>query len=244
MTLKLEEIVRNLAVAGFKIGAIKISAEKPFPWASGTFNPIYNDNRMFLWHPEYRTMILEGMILLDEENSLTDKYVEPNVIAGTATAGIPHGCLLADMLGLPFIYIRDKPKDHGLKNRIEGIDNNKDLNGATVLLIEDLISTGSSSVSAVEAIRKANGKISNCFSIFNYNLLQSTQMFAGEIPFDKEGNSLDKPCEVNSLLNYSTLIATGIEEGFIKPEQEEMLKSWMEDQDNWGDNHEFPRIKK
>lgn len=230
------EMTTRLAIAGFQIGAIKINAEHPFPWASGTYNPIYNDNRLFLWHPVYRKLIIDFL--------LTRCDNKPDVIAGTSTAGIPHGALLADRMGLPFIYIRDKPKDHGMKNRIEGIDANKTLDGANVVLIEDLISTGGSSVSAVDAIRKADGNISRCISIFNYNLPKSVQMFAGEIPFDTNGNFLDKPCEVISLLNYSTLIATGIKEGFIKPEQEEMLKSWMMDQENWGDNHGFPRIQK
>lgn len=237
-------ITERLAIAGFKIGAIKIDAEKPFPWASGTYNPIYNDNRMFLFHPEYRELCVDGFELLYRNSSFMNTFMEPSVIAGTSTAGIAPGVLLANRLNLPFIYVRDKPKDHGLKNQIEGIDNSKSLDGVCVLLIEDLISVGGSSASAVDAIRKANGKIQSCFSIFNYNLPKSKQVFAGEIPFNVSGATLDKPCGVTSLLNYSKLIETGIKNGFIKPEKEEMLKAWMNNQENWGDEHGYPHEKK
>ena len=108
--------------------------------------PIYNDNRMFLFHPHMRRLIAQGLA-----DIIQDQEISPEVVAGTATAGIPHGALLADLLLLPYIYIRDKPKAHGLKNRIEGLDADSDLGGRNVVVIEDLISTGGSSARAVEA---------------------------------------------------------------------------------------------
>jgi len=238
----LEKISKELALAGLKIGAIKIRPNNPFLWASGTYNPIYNDNRMFLWHPEYRQLIADGFIELMEINHLFD--VHNLVIAGTSTSGIPLAERIAESLFLPEIYIRDKPKDHGLKNQIEGIDAEDDLSGYIVPLFEDLISTGGSSVKSVEAIRNAGGICNNCFSIFNYGLSKAKQMFAGEIPFDKEGHKLISPCEVGSILYYPDLLKIGIEHGFIDRAKENMLNEWMENQESWGVLHGFPPVLK
>ena len=241
----INDVSKQIALAALGIGAIKINTDEPFQWSSGTFNPIYNDNRMFLFYPEYRSMIISSFRKLLHSLFIIDdgKSLKIEVIAGTSTAGIPHATLLANKLEKPLIYIRDKPKDHGMKNQIEGIDEDSGLNGANAILIEDLISTGRSSVKAVQAIRDAGGIINHCFSIFNYELPVAQKMFAGKAPFEGD-KFLSEPCKVYSLLNYSTLIEIGIKNGYINPKNEFMLREWMNDQENWGDNHGHPRVKK
>jgi len=156
---------KQIAKAGLEINAIKLRPDNPFTWASGFRMPIYNDNRMFLFHPEHRGLLARGF-----EKILQSEEIPYEVIAGTSTAGIPPATTLADHLGKPMIYVRDKPKDHGLQNQIEGIDAESDLQGRKVILVEDLISTGGSSARAVQAIRDANGECNYCVSIFNYGL--------------------------------------------------------------------------
>ena len=151
----------EIARAGLEIRAIKLDPENPFEWASGLMMPIYNDNRMFLGEFKHRQLIADGFLELLREQGIHWKR-----IAGTSTAGIPHAEALADLTQSPMIYVRDKPKDHGLRNQIEGIDAESDLQGDNVVLIEDLISTGGSSARAVQAIRDANGVCNYCLSIF------------------------------------------------------------------------------
>lgn len=231
-----KETGNQLALYGLKIGAIKIRPDNPFLWASGTYNPIYNDNRMFLFYPEMRHLIIKGFLQILTQNLSLNFF---DVIAGTSTSGIPHGYGLADALNLPFIYIRDRPKDHGLRNQIEGIDEEADLSGKKVLLIEDLISTGGSSVNAVDSIRKANGVCNYCFSIFNYELPDSKKIFLGELPYNKNGAVLSEPCNTESILYYSELLKVGIENNFIKPEKEKILKEWILNQKEWGMHNNF-----
>jgi orotate phosphoribosyltransferase len=156
------------------------------------------------------------------------------VVAGTATAGIPHGALLADLLSLPYIYIRDKPKAHGLKNRIEGLDAESDLGGLRVVVIEDLISTGGSSARAVEAVREANGKADWCLSIFSYGLEKAGEQFA----------ALNPPCNFDSLLTFPVLLETARTGGFLGEEQIALLEAWREDPFGWGEKHGFPKVEK
>ena len=191
--------------------------------------PIYNDNRMFLFHPETRRTIAEGLAGIVREESM-----DPEVVAGTATAGIPHGALLADVLSLPFIYIRDKPKAHGLKNRIEGLDADSDLGGRRVVVIEDLISTGGSSARAVEAVREANGSCHWCISIFSYGLEKAEEAFSAMAP----------PCNFTSLLTFPVLLETARSGGFLSDEQISLLENWRKDPFGWGEAHGFPKVEK
>lgn len=238
------EIAREVAKAGLKINAIKLNPNNPFTWASGYRMPIYNDNRMFLWCHDYRRLILEGflgLMFVDGFNS-NKSY---DFIAGTSTAGIPWASSLADNRFKPLVYVRDKPKDHGLRNQIEGIDAESDLQGLSGILIEDLISTGGSSVAAVQAIRNANGVCNNCYSIFNYGFDKPVQMFAGEVPYDeKQGKKLDTACAVKSILTYDTLIQVAIETGYINKAQAKMLAEWRTDPFNWGEKRGFPKVEK
>ncbi len=209
------------------IGAIKLDPDSPFQWASGYRMPVYNDNRMFLFHPDTRRAITQGLARILEEES-----IPAEVIAGTATAGIPHGALLADLLELPYIYIRDRPKAHGLQNRIEGIDAASDLEGRQTIVIEDLISTGGSSALAVEAVREANGQCRYCLAIFSYGLERAAEQFA----------RLDPPCEVRSLLTFDVLLEVARETGRLSADQIALLEEWRSDPFGWGENHGFPRV--
>lgn len=223
---------REIAEAGLKIGAIKLRPENPFTWASGFRMPIYNDNRRFIFGQDTRDLVADALY------DATLKFFSPNassiVVAGTSTAGIPWGTLLAEQLKANFVYVRDKPKDHGLRNQIEGIDAESGLDRRRVLLVEDLVSTGGSSVKAVQALRDADGDCRNCLSIFNYGLEEAQKPF----------RELSPPCEVGSLLTYDVLIQVAKETGHIKPEQVAMLEEWRQDPFGWGEKHGFPKVEK
>jgi len=224
----MENFEKQIAQAGLKIKAIKLNSDKPFLWTSGYQMPIYNDNRMFLFYPEYRKLIIDGFFQIIQQ-----KHISCDIIAGMATAGIPYGILLANKLNLPFIYIREAPRKHGLKNQIEGMDAKQDFKGSQVVIIEELVSTGSSVINAIQAIRNANGIINSCLSVFNYG-------------FDKTKNefdSLNPKCEAMSLLTYDTLLKTAKEIGYLTKQQTELLQEWRNDPFGWGEKHGFPKTK-
>jgi orotate phosphoribosyltransferase len=222
----------KIARKALEIRAIKVDPKNPFEWASGYMMPIYNDNRMFLEYPQSREFIARSFMELMSSMGYHDHFF--HVIAGTSTAGISPATTLADILKKSLIYVRDKPKGHGLKNQIEGIDADSDLGGRRVLLIEDLISTGGSSAKAVQAIRNANGACDHCFSIFDYELDSAKSEF----------NKLDRKCEVKSLLTFNHLLEVAIETGYLKDSQLQTLREWREDPFNWGEKHGFPKIEK
>lgn len=220
---------KEIAEAGLEINAIKLKPGDPFTWASGYRMPIYNDNRMFLGSYENRMLVADGFMDLLEKNG-----IHWRIIAGTSTAGIPPANTLADLTKSPLIYVRDKPKGHGLKNQIEGIDAEKDLDGRKVVLIEDLISTGGSSARAVQAIRNANGECNYCLSIFNYGLDKAVKAFA----------SLEPPCEVRSILTYDVLLEVAKEKGYLTKEQVKVLEEWGYGPFEWGEKHGFPKVER
>jgi orotate phosphoribosyltransferase len=235
---------RAIAKAGLEIKAIKLNPDNPFTWASGYRMPIYNDNRMFLWYPQHRTLVSSGFMgLLQREDLCVPGKID--FIAGTSTAGIPWAEKLGDYTNFPVVYVRDKPKDHGLRNQIEGIDAESDLQGKTGILIEDLISTGGSSVAAVQALRDANGVCNHCFSIFNYGFNTPALMFAGEVPYDKDGKrKLATPCIQKSILTYEVLLQVAKETGYINDQQAKMLAEWRSDPFKWGEKRGFPKGEK
>jgi len=201
------EVARKL----LQIKAIKLSPQKPFTWASGLRSPIYCDNRTILSFPEIRRFVI---------NAFAKKLVDQpsfDVIAGVATAGIPHGVLLAEHLDLPFIYVRDTPKSHGRQNQIEGVLHS----GARVLLIEDLISTGGSSLQAVGALRKAGAQVGLLMAIFTYGFPSSREAFARA------------DCAFDTLTNYPTLLQIAASESYVSPEQVQLLQSWNQDPQAW-----------
>jgi orotate phosphoribosyltransferase len=232
----------QLAKVSLHIGAIKVNPEKPVQWASGYYMPIYNDNRLLLAKAPHRRMVSEYF-----SDIMSHYGIRPDVIAGTATAGIPHATTLADRLNLPLIYIRDKPKAHGLRNQIEGIPDDQTLEGKTVLVIEDLVSTGGSSVKAVQAVRDAKGTVEHCISIFNYGFNEAQEMFEGKREYRTEENAPGpriEACKLHSILTYDTLLAVALERGDIQKEHLSMLKEWRESPFDWGNKHGFFRILK
>jgi len=196
-----------------QINAIKLNPANPFTWASGWKSPIYCDNRKTLSFPEVRKAICDGFVKTIEE-----KYPQVQVIAGVATGAIAHGMLVADRLNLPFIYVRSAPKSHGLANQIEG-DYKP---GQKVVVIEDLISTGMSSLAAVDALRDAHCEVLGLLAIFSYQFDQAVSSFA------KAG------VEFATLSNYSVLIEAALEQGSITPAELELLKSWRQNPEEWG----------
>ncbi|WP_430974040.1 orotate phosphoribosyltransferase [Sunxiuqinia rutila] len=196
-----------------QINTIKIQPSNPFTWASGWKAPIYCDNRKILSYPEARTFIRDQFVKL-----IREQYPNAEVIAGVATGAIAHGMLVAQELGLPFIYVRSKPKDHGLENLIEG-----DLKaGQKVVIIEDLVSTGVSSLKAAEAISNFGGDVLGMMAIFTYNFPVAKENF------EKAG------IELTTLSRYKTLIEVALESGEIKESQVESLNQWRQDPANWG----------
>jgi len=196
-----------------EINTIKIQPTNPFTWASGWKSPIYCDNRKILSYPKTRTYIRDRFV-----DVVREKYPEAEVVAGVATGAIAIGALVAEVLGLPFIYIRSKPKGHGLENLIEG-----DLNpGQKVVVIEDLVSTGISSLNAAEAVNNFGGVVIGMVAIFSYNFQHAIDNFK------KAG------IELTTLSRYQVLIDTAVELGEVTSDQVETLMKWREDPANWG----------
>lgn len=201
-----------LAEKLLKISAIKLQPDSPFTWASGWNSPIYTDNRLTLSYPEVRNFIKVELSRLILEN-----FSEAEVVAGVATGAIAQGALVADTLGKPMVYVRSAPKDHGLENLIEG--NIKP--GQKVVVVEDLVSTGKSSLKAVEALRMAGADVVGMVAIFTYEFPQAVEAF------EKAG------VELVTLSGYSAMIKAAVETKYIKASDEAQLQLWREDPENW-----------
>ena len=195
-----------------QIKAIKLQPNNPFTWASGWNSPIYCDNRITLSHHTTRTFIKEELA-----NLVLEKFGKPDVIAGVATGAIAHGILVAQELRLPFVYIRPEPKSHGRKNQIEGSIER----GQTVVVIEDLISTGGSSLKAVNVLQEAGCKVRGMAAIFTYGFSLSVDNF-------KNAN-----CDLITLSNYENLIDQALATGYISEQEIETLKKWREAPYKW-----------
>ncbi len=196
-----------------QIKAIKLEPAKPFLWASGWYSPIYCDNRLVLSFPETRNYIRESFCDL-----IRSIYPSAGVIAGVATGAIAHGALVADRLDLPFAYVRPAPKAHGLENLVEG----RVTAGDRVVVIEDLVSTGKSSLSAVEALRATGCEVMGMLAIFTYG-------------FDIAAESFSKQsCQLHTLTNYHTLIRVAEDMGIVNRDQLETLQEWRKKPDQWG----------
>lgn len=196
-----------------QINAIKLQPSNPFTWASGWKSPIYCDNRKTLSYPEVRSFIRDAFSALTRE-----LYPDVQVIAGVATGAIAHGALVADKMGLPFIYVRSGAKEHGLGNQIEGYFEK----GQKVVVVEDLISTGGSSLGAVKALREAGCEVLGMVAIFTYEFKKAADSFAAE------------NCKLNTLSSYSILIDEAVKSGYIGNAEVETLKNWRVDPANWG----------
>jgi len=189
-----KDIALTTAELLLKIKAVKLNPKDMFTWASGIKSPIYCDNRITLSYPEIRTYIRQNFV-----RSIQESNFEPEAIAGVATGGIPQGALVAQELGLPFAYVRSEKKEHGLSNQIEG----EVRQGQRIVVVEDLISTGGSSLNAVQALREAGCNIKGMVAIFSYNLLKAEKAFK------------DADCALVTLTDFDHLILKALEVGYI-----------------------------
>ena len=206
-------IAESIARVALEVGAIRINVQQPFTWASGYKMPIYNDNRLLLGNAQNRALVTKGF-----QDLLKKITTEVEVIAGTATAGIPHATTLADRLQVPLVYVRSTAKSHGMGNKIEGILKKSQ----KVLVIEDLISTGGSAVNAVKSVREAGGIVDHCFSIFSYGFPESLEKFKSA------------SCQVHSLLGFSELLKVAQSTQDIASNDIHTLQSWQESPFKWG----------
>ena len=208
----MDYLKKDFAQRLLSIKAIKLQPNDPFTWASGWKSPFYCDNRKTLSYPALRTYVK-----LELTHAILAHFPDAEVIAGVATGAIPQGALVADALGLPFVYIRNKPKDHGLENLIEG----ELPQGAKVVVVEDLISTGGSSLKAVEAVRKSGSEVIGMVASYTYGFPVAQQAF------DEAGVTLI------TLTDYEHVVAQALETGYIAESDVELLNEWRKDPANW-----------
>ncbi len=208
MNIATNQIIKGL----IEIEAIKLRPENPFKWASGWNSPIYCDNRKTLSYPRIREMIKEKL-----SETVKEKYPDTQVVAGVATGAIAQGALVADWLKLPFVYVRSSAKGHGMENLIEG----KITPGQKVVVIEDLISTGGSSLKAVEALKQAGCNVLGMVAIFSYEFQLSKDNFK------------KAKCELTTLAGYRQLIEYAVESGYIDEKSVNTLIEWRESPQNW-----------
>jgi orotate phosphoribosyltransferase len=195
-----------------QINAIKLSVSKPFTWASGWKSPIYCDNRKALSYPYIRDFIKSELC-----NTVFQSYEDAEMLAGVATAGVPWGAMVADQLKLPYIYVRPKPKEHGLGNQIEGFYEP----GKKVVIIEDLISTGKSSLQVAEVLKKEELEVEGMVSIFNYGFEVAKKAFE------------NAKVNYHSLTDYDTVITLAIEKNYVSEKDQNTLLNWRADPANW-----------
>jgi orotate phosphoribosyltransferase len=196
-----------------QINAIKLQPQNPFLWASGWKSPIYCDNRITLSYPVIRNYLRENLA-----SQIEELYGKPDMIAGVATGAIGIGALVADYLNLPFCYVRPETKSHGRKNKIEGhLESDQ-----TVVVVEDLISTGKSSLLAVEALRESNAQVKGMVAIFTYGFEKADENFR------------DSNISLNTLSDYENLIQIAEQSNYINSKEVELLKGWRMDPENWG----------
>ncbi len=198
-----------------QIKAIKLNVQNPFTWSSGLRSPIYCDNRIALSYPEMRKSVILALT-----RRATD-FKPFDAIAGVATAGIPWGACLADKMDLPFVYVRSQAKSHGMKNQIEG----QLADSSSVLVIEDLISTGASSLEAIAALRAEKHRVAGLLSIFQYGFPETSQKMAENL------------IKMASLTHFSVLLEQALQQGYIDSDEYEKLKNWNADPKAWSEQH-------
>jgi len=209
----MENINQQIASKLLQINAIKFNPANPFQWTSGWRSPIYCDNRKTLSYPNLRRLIRDAFVEV-----IRREYDTPQVIAGVATGAVAMGALTAEAMDLPFVYVRSSQKDHGLQNTIEG----EIREGQRVVVVEDLISTGNSSLRAVEALRSGGTEVLGMVAIFSYGFELARQNFE------------QKQCRLHTLSDYQTLVDVAMKQGYLKEEHREDLEQWRRDPSNWG----------
>lgn len=212
---KRDESALKIAEFLLQIKAIKLQPAAPFKWASGWLSPIYCDNRKTLSYPKIRTYIRQELV-----RKITDNFGKPDLIVGVATGGIAQGALVAQELGVGFAYVRPESKSHGMQNRIEGVVEA----GQSVVVIEDLVSTGKSSLAAVHALREQGCEVKGMAAIFTYGFDLSTSQF-------RLAN-----CPLITLTDYNTLITQALESDYISVDDLESLREWRQNPEVWGQN--------
>lgn len=210
--IKNKDTAKKTAELLLQIKAIKLSPEEPYTWASGWKSPIYCDNRVSLSYPPVRVYLKEQMAKIVE-----DEFGKPDVIAGVATGAIAIGVLVAQELGVPFIYVRPEPKKHGRKNQIEGVLES----GQNVVVIEDLISTGKSSLAAVEALKEAGATVKGMVAIFSYGFEVAAQNFK------------DQNVNLSTLSNYEILLEQALDSQYISQKELSLLRDWRSNPSEW-----------
>jgi orotate phosphoribosyltransferase len=209
----MESVEKKVAKSLMDIKAVMLRPENPFTWASGWKSPIYCDNRRILSYPDIRETVCRLMAEIIKE-----RYADVEVIAGVATGAIAHGYLVAHLLGKPFCYVRPKPKDHGTGSQIEGLLEE----GAKVVIVEDLISTGMSSLAAKNALVNAGADVMGMVAIFSYNFNQARKAFE------------DANVELTTLTNYDSLIEVAAQTGYVKESDINVLREWRISPSTWG----------
>ncbi|WP_031527275.1 orotate phosphoribosyltransferase [Dyadobacter crusticola] len=207
------DISKRVAELLLEAQAIKLSPDKPFQWSSGWLSPIYCDNRVALSYPDTRTFIKKTLADLVKQ-----EYPGVQAVVGVATGGIAQGALVADLLELPFAYVRPEPKKHGMGNQIEG----RLEAGQSVIIIEDLISTGGSSLKVVDVLRAAGIEVAGMIAIFTYGFEVAANNFK------------EKDVKLSTISNYNALIETALEHNYVSASQVESLSAWREAPDQWG----------
>lgn len=208
----MKKIDRFLAEKLLQISAIKLQPDNPFVWASGWNSPIYNDNRRILSYPDVR-----NIVKVELARTIIENFPEVQAIAGVATGAIAMGAIVADTMGLPYVYVRDTPKDHGLENLIEG--NLKP--GQKVVVVEDLVSTGGSSLKTIVALRNAGAEVIGMTALFNYEFPMATKRLR------------DNDITMVALCNYTTMLEAARDIDYISPADLETLREWRKDPANW-----------
>ncbi len=207
--------MRKEDIAGIllDIRAVILQPDKPFTWASGIKAPIYCDNRLLISYPEKRRVIVQAFLDIIKQNQ-----IQFDILGGVATGAIPHAAWIAEKLRAPMVYIRSEKKQHGMQNQVEG----KLQEEQKVLVIEDLVSTGGSSINAVNAVREAGGIVEHCIAIFTYGFPKAAVRFQEE------------NCSLTTLTDFPTLVKVALQRGYIKAEDEQLLLQFQQDPENWG----------
>ncbi len=210
-----KDTARQIAATLLSVGAVQLRPAQPFTWSSGWLSPIYCDNRLTLSYPTERTFIKQSLA-----NLIRAQFPNAEAIAGVATAGIPQGALVADVLQLPFLYVRSKPKEHGMANMIEG----KVTPGQKVVIVEDLISTGGSSLKVADALKDAGFEVLGMAAIFTYGFETAEQNFR------------EKKVKLLCLSNYSSLLEEAVKGGYISSSELDSLQEWRKEPASWRKN--------
>ena len=205
-------IDQEVAKILLKLQAVTLRTDPPYKWASGILSPIYTDNRILISYPNEREQIIDYFVQLIKKNS-----IEFDVAAGTATAGIPWAAWIAEKMKKPMVYVRKEAKGHGKENLVEG----RLEKGQKVLVVEDLISTGGSSISTINAVREAGCKADFCVAIFTYKMKKADQNFG------------ESGCRLFTLTDFNALVEVASETGYIKKEDKKVVLSWSKDPENW-----------